>query len=55
MVEFNIEDDFGQPCRHAIPIEWCGPVEQPSIARRDKGARFPQHNTAESPRQGVPH
>jgi hypothetical protein len=55
MVEFIIEDHFARPCRHAIPIEWCEPVEQPSIARRVKGARFSQHNTAEPPRQGLPH
>lgn len=36
MVEFVIEDYFGQPCRHAIPLEWCQPAERPSVARRVK-------------------
>ena len=40
MVEFIIEDYFGQPCRHAVPIEWCQLVERPSVAGRVKGASF---------------
>ena len=42
MVEFVIEDYFGRPCRHAIPIEWCTPCARPSLARRVKSARLPQ-------------
>jgi hypothetical protein len=36
MVEFIIEDHYGKPCRHAVPVEWCRQVERPSLARRVK-------------------
>jgi hypothetical protein len=36
MIEFKIEDYYGKPCKHVIPIEWCAPCERPSVARRVK-------------------
>jgi hypothetical protein len=57
MVEFIIEDYYGQPCHHAIPIGWVQVAQRPSIARRVKGARFPQDNTADPAAAGdlLPH
>jgi hypothetical protein len=42
MVEFVIEDYYGQPCRHLVPIEWCELAKRPSIASRVKNATRPE-------------
>jgi hypothetical protein len=42
MVEFRIEDHYGQPADHLIPIEWAIPCPRPSVAGRVKRARFPK-------------
>lgn len=40
MVTFQITDWHGEPCSHAVPIEWCVPCERPSVAKRVKSAVF---------------
>jgi hypothetical protein len=47
LVEFVIEDHFGQPCHHVIPVEWAQPVERPSVKRRVKSAAFDEGSKPE--------
>ena len=51
MVEFIIEDYFGQPCGHAVPIEWCQLVERPNVANRVKSATFARNEIGKFPAQ----
>jgi hypothetical protein len=40
LVQFTIADYYGRPAHHVIPVEWCVPCEQPSMAKRVKRSRF---------------
>lgn len=36
LVEFVIEDYYGRPAHHVIPLDWCLPCERPNLAKRVK-------------------